>query len=341
MTTDNDGAKTGCVNWGIVGTGDISRSIASDMGLVKGANLRAVASRSQERAVTAAQEFGADRGCSFAELVDAHDIDAIYIGTPHATHRSLAIAALNAGKHVLIEKPVGLNGSEVREIASVAAARGLFAMEAMWMKFNPLYRQLKEEIAAGAIGDVMSVRASFGIPFPKDVGSRWSSELGGSTLLDQCIYPVTLALDILGLPTSIAAIGTMRPDGIDTRQHVTLEFPEGRYAQLAASMVEFVEPTASISGTTGWTTMSFPFWAGRSYSTTRGSKLFEPSVVKANFAGYGYSAMLEAVNEAIKSGDLEHSLHKWSEVFAVFEVLDEIRSQMNGVGPADIVRARK
>jgi predicted dehydrogenase len=329
------------VNWGIVGTGDISRFIASDMALVADTHLRAVASRTPERAQAAAETFGAKRGCSFAALIEAPDIGAIYIGTPHATHRALAIAALNAGKHVLIEKPVGLNEFDAREIAAVAAENGLFAMEAMWMKFNPLYRQLKEEIAAGAIGDAMSVRASFGIPFPKDVGSRWSSELGGSTLLDQCIYPVTLALDILGAPESIAAAGTMRPDGIDTRQHVTLEFPEGRYAQLAASMVEFVEPTASISGTAGWMTMSFPFWAGRSYSTTRGTKLFEPTVTKASFAGFGYAAMLEAVNAAIKRGDIEHSFHPWSDVFAVFKVLDEIRNQLSGTRPAGAPYAHK
>ena len=317
------------INWGIVGTGDVSRSIATDIAFVPGIRLRAVASRTKERADTVAQEFGAERGCSFAELIDAQDIDAVYIGTPHATHRDYAIAVLNAGKHVLIEKPVGLNEMEAREIAATASARGLFAMEAMWMKFNPLYRQLKDEIAGGAIGDMMSVRASFGIAFPKDVGSRWSGELGGSTLLDQCIYPVTLALDFLGTPVSVSAAGTVLANGIDIREHVTLEFAEGRYAQLAASMVEFVEPTASISGTAGWATVGFPFWAVRGYSITHASKLFEPKMAQAKFPSYGYAAMLEAANLSIQNGDLENSLHPWADVFTVFNVLDRIRGQLN------------
>lgn len=333
MTSGN--GNSGCINWGIVGTADISRTIASDMKLVADAHLRAVASRTADRAAAAAAEYGAERGCSFAELIEAPDIDAVYIGTPPATHRDYAIAAVNAGKHVLLEKPAGMNEGEVREIAAVAAARGVFAMEAMWMKFNPLYRQLKEEIAAGVIGEPRSVRASFGIPFPKTRGSKWSGLLGGSAMLDQGIYPLTLALDFLGAPNAVFTTGRMQPDGVDSCANVTLEFPGERYAQFAVSMTEFLDSSASISGTAGWTTIGFPFWAVRRYATSRGGKLSAPPVVtEASFAGYGYVAMLEAADAAIKLGKIEHELHPWSQVFSTFGLLDEIRKQLSGGRPA-------
>ena len=128
----------------------------------------------------------------------ASDIDAVYIATPHVTHFDIASEAIAAGKHVLCEKPLGMNEREVRELAARAADAGVFLMEAMWMKFNPLYARLAQLIADGVLGDVRSVRAAFGAAFPQDGSSRWMP--GGSTLLDQGIYPVTLAHMLLGRP---------------------------------------------------------------------------------------------------------------------------------------------
>ncbi|NKF32302.1 Gfo/Idh/MocA family oxidoreductase, partial [Pseudomonas sp. BGM005] len=112
-------------------------------------------------------------------------------GTPHVTHFDYARQALELGRHVLCEKPIALNAHEVRELASIAARSGAFLMEAMWMKFNPLHQRVVEIVQSGAIGEVRSVRGAFGAPFPRDDSSRWKP--GGSTLLDQGIYPVTLA----------------------------------------------------------------------------------------------------------------------------------------------------
>jgi predicted dehydrogenase len=320
--------RVNVINWAIVGTGDISRQVASDFALVAGAKVVAVVSRSRQRAQDFAEYCGADRGYEMDALLNDEAVDAVYLGTPHATHCALAVRCLEADKHVLVEKPLGVDKAEVRKVEVAAAAAGRFAMEAMWMKFNPAYRQLITEIRAGVIGEVASVRASFGIPFPKDSGSRWSAELRGSTLLDQGIYPVTLALDVLGQPETIHAAGRVRVDGVDLGEHMTLEYAGGRFAQLAASMTEFVDPTASISGTRGWIQVPFPFWATSGYTVWGGPDLFSPRTLSIPMDGNGYPPMLTAACDAIGRGLQEHPVHPWSDIHRVFDVLDRIRNQL-------------
>jgi predicted dehydrogenase len=188
------------------------------------------------------------------------------------------------------------------------------------------------EIDNGAIGEPRSVRASFGIASPPERVSRWSAELESSTLLDQGIYAVTLALQLFGIPTKIAVNGIVRPDGVDLSEHMTLEFGNGRYAQIAASMVDFIDPSATINGTLGWIHLPWPFWnAGRCdvYSAESTETLLSPRVVEITRKGNGFVPMIEGVNRAILNGRCEHELHPMSEVLAVFGVLDDIRTAMN------------
>jgi predicted dehydrogenase len=116
-------------------------------------------------------------------------------------------------------------------------------MEAMWMKFSPSFRAFLHEARTGRIGDIRAVRGYFGIPFGTEDSDRWSAERSSSTLLDQGIYPVTLAVELLGTPSGIIADGHPRADAVDLTEYVTLRYDGGRIAHLAASMVQFIEPT--------------------------------------------------------------------------------------------------
>ncbi|GAA0998570.1 Gfo/Idh/MocA family oxidoreductase [Acrocarpospora macrocephala] len=321
------------VAWGFVGTGEVSRYLAPDFAALPTTRRRAVASRSIDRARAFADEFGFERAYGTVdELLADGTVDAVYVATPHATHRDIALRALEAGKNVLVEKPLGVNEAEARDIASAARAAGRFAMEAMWMKFTPVYRRLLDEIRDGTIGTLRSVRASFGFPFPPGSGSRWSAELRGSALLDQGIYPVTLAYELLGPPDRIVAGGTVRPDGIDLSEHVTFTYDDGRYAQLAASMVEFIEPTASLHGTEGWIHVPWPFWGASRFEVRRMTApetLLSPHTVDMGQEGHGFVPMIRAVNASILRGDLEQETHPMSAAIAVFGVLDRIRSLLD------------
>lgn len=321
------------LNWAVVGTGFISQSVADDLRLTPGAHCYAVCSREQSRARAFATDNGISRAYgSVAALLADPAVDVVYVATPHATHAAIAIAALQAGKHVLIEKPMAVASEEGRQIADVAASSGLFAMEAMWMRFNPAYRDLIASARAGAIGEIRSVRASFGLPFGPPGSSRWSAQRASSTLLDQGIYPVTLALDMLGRPSRVVASGRIREDGVDVTTHITFDYDDERFAQLSASMVEYIEPTASVSGTDGWMTVPAPFWAANEFTTSSGPiprALTEPRVTGHERRGNGYVPMLEAVTVAIAEGLTEHPIHTLADSVTTLELLDAVRATMS------------
>ncbi len=319
------------VRWGIAGTGSISQQMAADFALTGNSQTIAVSSRNVETAGAFAETFGIALPYGrYDDLLADGTVEAVYIGTPHATHYEMAKRTMEAGKHVLCEKPVTLNSDELADLLAAAKAAGVFFMEAMWMKFNPTFVSLRELLDSGEIGEVRSVRAAFGLPFPHDDSSRWKAELFGSTLLDQGIYPITLAEMLLGSPDEARARGVVRPDGVDLTEHITFDYTDGRFAQLAASMVEFIDLSASINGTRGWVTIPGPFWPASEYTVHRPSADDFRAERRVQFErhGNGYVPMLRAVSTAIRDGLTEHPLHTWDDSARVFAILDEVSRQI-------------
>src|SRR3984957_13272837 len=193
------------VRWGILGTGGIARSFATDLRLTDSAVVTAVGSRSRGSADRFADEFAiANRHSSYESLVADPDVDVIYVATPHPMHHENALLALRAGKHVLVEKPFTMNAAEAREIVQVARENGRFAMEAMWTRFLPHVAVIRDWLARGVLGDVVTVTADHGQWFAEDAGFRlFAPELGGGALLDLGVYPVSFASMVLGTPSRI------------------------------------------------------------------------------------------------------------------------------------------
>src|SRR3954469_6446093 len=147
------------VRWGVVGPGRIADKVVSDLPRVVGAVAAAVASRSAERAAAFAARHDIPRThASYRAIVDDPDVDVLYIATPHPQHRAVALAALRAGKAVLVEKAFTVTPAATREIAALAARSGTFAMEAMWTRFQPAVVKLRALLADGAIGEVRAVQ---------------------------------------------------------------------------------------------------------------------------------------------------------------------------------------
>lgn len=317
------------LGWGVVGTGDVSRSVVGDLRALPSARRVAVASRDDSRARAFAEELGFERAGSFDDLLRDAAVEIVYIGTPHSTHSALAIRALEAGKHVLVEKPLGVDADDVARVTDAARAAGRFAMEGMWMRFHPYYRAALADIRAGVLGDVRGLRASFGLPFDAPDSPRWSAERSSSTLLDQGIYPVTLAYDLFGAPETIVAHARIRDDEVDLTDVATLLFAGGRVAQVAASMTEYLDPSASVNGTDGWIELPAPFWATDRYTIRAGSigeALMAPRTVEFAREGMGYVPMLRAVQEAVADGLTEHPLHPLADSLAIARILDDIRT---------------
>lgn len=317
------------LRWGIVGTGEISGKIAADLAAVAPGAVAGVWGRSRERA----DAFAAAHGIGFATdereaLLARRDIDVLYIATPAATHADIAIEALTTGKHVLIEKPIAESAADAGRIFAAARAAGRFAMEAMWMRFNPLHVELLERIGSGLLGEVTSVRAGFGTPFHPRGRVRTPAD-AGSALRDRGIYAVALSRWFLGEPARVEASGTFE-SGVDTAGHATLEYARG-FAQLSWSGTEFLDLSASVSGERGWVTIAPMFWAGTRAQVHAGSveEIFgTPGVIEHPRMGNGYRPMLTAVSDAIGSGRLEHPWQTHADTLAVSRVMDRILAEM-------------
>ncbi len=256
-------------------------------------------------------------------------IDIVYVATPPATHLELAARALQAGKHVLVEKPMTTSAADSARLFEIAAVNDCFVMEAMWMKFNPLHLEVARRVRDGVLGTPRYVRGAFGMPFPSG-GSRWRADLGGSTVLDQGIYPVTLAEWLLGPVVSITATGAVR-DGVDVAAQITLGHLDGGSSQLACSVLEFLDPSASISGTAGWIEIPAMFWAGgvaRVHAGSQGALFGDPIPLLRPRESNGYVPMIRSVAAAVTAGAREHPEHDAAATLSTARVLDNIRQQI-------------
>lgn len=324
------------LRWGIIGTGDISDKIVPDLLAADPGSARGVWGRTADRA----DHFALNHGIPFAtsdraELLSRDDIDVVYIATPAHTHADIAIEALAAGKHVLIEKPMAETAADASRIFAAARAAGRFAMEAMWMRFNPLHVELLDRIGSGLLGEVSSVRASFGTPF-RPRGRVLAPAQAGSALLDRGIYAVTLSRWFLGDPRRVVASGFV-DDGTDLSGHATVEADRG-FAQLAWSATEFLDLSASIGGERGWLTIEPMFWAGtraRAHAGSVEAVFGSPEIIEHPRRGNGYRPMLTAVTHAIESGLLEHPWHTHADTLAVARSMDDILMQVRVRAAAD------
>ena len=241
------------VRWGIAGPGRIAHLVAPDFAHVPNAELVAVGSRTRARAEAFAAQHGVARAYgSYAELVADPELDVVYIATPHPQHHAIALAALDADKAVLVEKAFTATLAGAREVVSRARERRVFAMEAMWTRFQPAVVRLRELVAAGAIGDLVSVQVDLGISRAFDPSDRlFAAELGGGALLDLGVYVVSFAQMLLGAPRTVAAVGGREPNGVEASASLLLGFDHGRSATLTTSLHAPLPGAARVFGTLG------------------------------------------------------------------------------------------
>ncbi len=220
--------------WGIISTGTIAGKFADATQYVEDAALLAVGSRSPEAADAFGERHGIPhRHASYEDLVGDPDVDAVYVATPHNLHHANTLLALEAGKHVLCEKPLAVNAGEAEEMVATARKKGLFLMEAMWTRFLPAWVDIKARLDSGEFGAIRSLQADFGIELAYDPKHRlFNPDLAGGALLDLGIYPLSLSFWLLGKPQAVSSWVELAPTGVDQRATMTLTYGGGRFAQL-------------------------------------------------------------------------------------------------------------
>ena len=224
---------TKSLNWGLLGTARINRSLIPPLRLSVRNNLLAVASRTQERADTYAADWSIPRAhSSYEALLADPEIDVIYIPLPNQLHAEWAIKAAKAGKHVLCEKPLALTPEDVDAMTAAATDAGTFLIEAFMYRFHARTLKIKELVDSGTIGDIHHIKGAFTFPLnrPKDV--RWDPELGGGSLWDVGCYPLSFSRYLVGSePLEVYASQFLGESGIDESFTAQMHFPNGVTAQ--------------------------------------------------------------------------------------------------------------
>jgi len=261
------------LNWGIVGCGNIAKKFARGVAASKTGALLAAASRSKQKAEDFAQEYGAEKAFgSYEELLADGDVQAVYIATPHPYHPHWTVQAASAGKHVLVEKPIGLNHGDAMQAIEAAFENDVFLMEAFMYRCHPQTAKLAELVREGAIGEVRMVRAAFGFHAGfNPEGRLFSNALGGGGILDVGCYPVSFARLIAGAaggrpfaePEKVEAVGELTETGVDAWSAGVLRFPGGIVAQVSTSVQVQLTNNAEIYGSEGRILIPQPWQPGR------------------------------------------------------------------------------
>ncbi len=341
-------AVPGQVGWAICGTGGIASTFAQALRRVDSATLVAVSSRAQDRADQFAQEQGAQRAYgSLTELLQDPAVDIVYVASPHSEHCREALQAVEAGKHVLVEKPFGLSLSQVEPVLAAAEAKGVLVMEALWSRFLPAYVRLRELVASGAIGSVLAVESGFGFSAPYLATHRiYDPALGGGALLDLGIYCVDVAVQLLGPPAHVSAQAVLCPTGVDVNTLLALRWEGGALASAHCSFTTPLAGSARVIGTEGWIELPQTFPDTLLLHQHRGADPTEAAVtvIDAPVGGDGLRYQVEEVHRCLAAGRTQSETMSWRHTRDLMGTLDRARAEyglryphertLDAIGPA-------
>ena len=313
------------IRWGILGPGYVAGLFATALRATEGHQLRAVGSRRTRRARAFALEHGADRAYgSYRKLVRDPDVDVVYVATPHAMHAEHALLAVGAGKAVVCEKPLCPTEDQAGKVIAAAHASGVFLMEAMWTRFLPVTRQVRQWLRDGAIGDPRLLTCDFGFEVGFDRRSRlFDARLGGGSLLDVGVYTLSMAaLTFDREPQHVTAQADLAATGVDEECAVELAFEDGSRAELMSTFRRTTSHVARIQGTQGRITVP-SFWQATTATLERPGE--EELVVSRPFRVNGYEYEIEEVGRCLAAGLLESPELPLGESLGIVRVMDQVR----------------
>ena len=314
-------------SWGVLGPGGIARAFAKDLTLLEGHTIGAVGSRSLNNARSFAHDFGGTAYGSYEELVSDSRIDAIYVATPHPAHHDNVIMALNAGKPVLCEKPFAVNAKQAQAMVDAAVKNKVALMEAMWARFLPHYAKVREIVASGVLGPILSIHADHGQRLAdQGIARLVEPQLAGGALLDLGIYPISFAHMILGNPTSITSSAVMTDKGVDAQTSMLFNYDNGAQAVLTTTMIEQTPCRAVVAGLDGWLEIDRTFYnpASMRVVLNDGTVTEYPST----YTGHGLREQAESFKQIVQSGEVESKILTWKDTVDIMKSMDTVRSQI-------------
>ena len=329
---------TETLNWGILGTARINRKVIPAIRAVKGATPFAVASRSKEQAEEYASEYDIAKAFgSYEDLLADPKIDCVYIPLPNSLHAEWTIKALEAGKHVLCEKPLASNEDEAKEVAAAAERTGKVCFEAFMYRFHPQWERTRTLIDTGEIGELKAMHASFGFPLSDTSNVRLRAELAGGSLMDVGCYCVNAARQVSRAePVGVCAAAFNHEEtGVDKAMAGTLEFPEEFLATFDCGFTGAYRRSATIVGTEGTIHLANPWTPGPDEKTTLHVTRSEGSDTFTIPAADEYALEVEHFCNVVRG---EEAALRWSIDDAVkqMRVLDALRESAKGHAPISL-----
>ena len=309
------------LRWGVIGAGRIAgRALAPAM-RAAGHDIAMVGSRSPARAREFASVHGARDHCgSYEGVLEADDVDAVYIGLPNDLHEPWTVAALQAGKHVLCEKPLALDAAAVGRMAAVAADTGMCLAEAAMWRYHPRTVAVLQLLAEGGLGTVRLVHSSFAFRLDDLTDIRANPAQGGGALLDLGFYGVTASRWLVGEePSAVTAQQIPLPTGVDGTTAATLAFPSGALASVHASFTAAHHEVVNVVGADGRLHLERAFTA----STPHDAVLVRDGAAVGSWRADPYECMLRAFADAVGG---RPALLGTDDALATAAVLDRIRT---------------
>lgn len=273
--------------------------------------------------------FAADWGIAsvysnYDDLVASSEVDVVYVATPHPSHFAHATLALEAGKHVVVEKPLALDARQARAIAETARSKNLFAMEAMWSAFLPKFDVLDQVLSQGVLGEIGTVLADHGEFFETD-HRIYDPALAGGPLLDLGTYAVYFAQKALGPPATVTAVGQQANSELNGQISAILTSPTGAHAVLNTTILADTPNLGAVCGTAGMLRTEGVFYRPGDFTVSlrdgRSARFVD------DISGYPAGLAYEAAEAArrITSGELESPCRTMADTIATLDTLDELR----------------
>ena len=318
--------------WGIIGTGNIAKAFARGVAASTTGELLAIGSRTQESADKFSDEFNVPRRYgSYEALLADPDVQAVYISTPHPMHAEWAIKAAEAGKHILCEKPIGINYPQAMAIVEAARRNDVFLMEAFMYKCHPLIAKLVELIKEKAIGEVRMIRASFSFHAGwNPEGRLLNNALGGGGILDVGCYTTSVARMIAGAalgkdfvePIEVKAVGKIGESRVDDYTAALLRFPGDIIAQVSTGVQLNQDNSLQVFGVGG--NIFVPaFWKPDKLVVSRNGQPVEEIVIDDAKNIYTYEADMVAAN--ISNRQAKPPAMTWDDTLGNMRTLDTWR----------------
>jgi predicted dehydrogenase len=317
------------LRWGLLGTGWIAERFTDALHRDTRQQVVAVGSRSPASAKEFADEVGIGRAHgSYADLVADADVDIVYVATPHNFHHAHALLALDAGKHVLVEKPIALNAAQAQEVADRATAKGVFCAEALWTFFLPRYDVIRQVLDLGVLGDLHTVLVDNGERLPP-THRIFRHDLAGGPLLDLGTYPAALTSWVLGAPEQVIAIGQDVPGGeVNGQVSALLRHSNGGQSVISTTIMADTPTRAVLAGTRATLEIEGPFYTPGDLVLTSAGK---DSTVRWTEPAIEHRALYVTAVEAarrIGAGDTTTPLRPLPDSVATLRVIDEVRRQL-------------